>query len=125
VATGEELVRLPGHATYASALAFSRDGATLACGSGDFTVRLGGDAAPLRTRYQACRAAAALRTQAERRFEQLWRGKNDPAAVAEGFRPDRALGEPLGRAALRAVLRRALLPESPPGSVRVALLDGR
>jgi WD40 repeat protein len=41
-ATGEELVRLPGHATYAYALAFSPDGATLASGSGDFTVRLGG-----------------------------------------------------------------------------------
>ena len=74
-ATGEELVRLPGHATYAYALAFRPDGATLASGSGDFTICLW-DTAPLRTRYQARREAAALRPQAERLVEQLWRGKN-------------------------------------------------
>ena len=57
---GEEVARLPGHTSYVWSLAFSPDGATLASGSGDFTVRLW-DTAPLKTRFQARREAAALR----------------------------------------------------------------
>jgi WD40 repeat protein len=103
VARGEEVARLQGHTGYVWALAFSPDGATLASGSGDFTVRLW-DTAPLKTRYQARREAAALRPEAERLVEQLWRQKHDPAAVVEALRADRALSEPLRHAALRAVL---------------------
>ncbi len=62
---GEEVVRLPGHKSYVWSLAFSPDGATLVSGSGDSTVRLW-DTAPLKTRYQARRAAAALRSHADR-----------------------------------------------------------
>jgi WD40 repeat protein/predicted Ser/Thr protein kinase len=112
---GEAVARLPGHITYVWSLAFSPDGATLVSGSGDSTVRLW-DTAPLRTRNDARRAAAALRPEADRLVEQLWRQKNDPAEVAEALRADPALSEPLRQAALRTVLRRALPPEAAPGN---------
>jgi hypothetical protein len=86
---------------------------TLASGSGDFTVRLW-HTAPLKTRYQARREAAALRPEAGRLVEQLWREKNDPAAGLEALRADGALSAPLRQAALRAVLRRARPPEAAP-----------
>ena len=108
------VVRLPGHKSYVWSLAFSPDGATLASGSGDSTVRLW-DTAPLKTRYQARREAAALRPEAERLVEQLWREKNDPAEVVEALRADRVPSEALRHAALRAVLRRAQPPEAAPG----------
>jgi WD40 repeat protein len=112
---GEEVARLPGHASFVWSLAFSPEGGTLASGSGDATVRLW-DTAPLKTRYQARREAEALRPEAERLVEQLWRQSNDPAGVVAALRADRALGEPLRRAALRAVLRRARPPEAAPGN---------
>jgi WD40 repeat protein len=115
LARGEEVARLQGHTTYVWSLAFSPDGATLASGSGDFTVRLW-DTAPLKTRYQARREAEALRPEAERLVETLWREKNDPAEVADALRADRMLGEPLRHAALRAVLRRALPSEAAAGN---------
>lgn len=92
-----------------------RAGATLPSGSGDGTVRLWGTA-PLKTRYAARREAVALRPEAERLVEQLWRQKNDPDQVAEALRADGALSEPLRHAALRAVLRKALPPEAAPGN---------
>jgi hypothetical protein len=115
VARGEEVARLQGHTSYVWSLAFSPDGATLASGSGDFTVRLW-DMAPLKTRYQARREAAALRPEAQRLVEQLWRQKHDPAEVVAALRADRALSEPLRQAALRAVLRRTLPPEAAPAN---------
>jgi WD40 repeat protein len=110
---GEEVARLPGHTSYVWSVAWSPDGATLASGSGDFTVRLW-DTAPLKTRYQARREAEALRPEAERLVERLWREKNDSAAVVAAVRADGALSEPLRQAALRAVLRKTLPPEAPP-----------
>jgi hypothetical protein len=112
--TGEEVARLHGHTTYVWSLAFSPDGATLASGSGDFTVRLW-DTAPLRVRYQARRQAEALRPEADQLIERLQREKRDPSAVVEALRADRALSEPLRHAALRAVLWRRIPPEASPG----------
>jgi WD40 repeat protein len=114
LARGEAVARLPGHTSYIWSLAFSPDGSTLASGSGDFTVRLW-DTAPLRTRYQARRKAAALRPEAERLVERLWQQKNDPTAVADALRADPALSKPLRQVALRAVLRRAQPTENEPG----------
>ena len=70
------------------------------------------DTAPLKVRYQARREAEALRPEAERRVEPLWRDQHDPAEVVAALQSDRALSEPLRQAALRAVLRRASLPKS-------------
>jgi WD40 repeat protein len=113
---GEEVARLPGHTVYVWSLAFSPDGSTLVSGSGDFTVRLW-DTKPLKRRYQARRQAEALRPEAERLVEQLWRRRKDPARVVEALRANRALNEPLLHAALRAVLRRtqpaATAPDKP------------
>jgi WD40 repeat protein/serine/threonine protein kinase len=111
---GEEVARLPGHTSFIWSLAFSHDGATLVSGSGDATVRLW-DTAPLKKRYDVRREVAAQRPEAERLVGQLWREKNDPAAVVEALRADAVLSEPLRHAALRAVLRRAQPPTDVPG----------
>jgi WD40 repeat protein len=99
------MAQLQGHSSYVWSLAFSPDGATLVSGSGDFTVRLW-DTAPLAERYRARHQAEALRPEAERLVERLFREKNDPVEVVATLRADQALGEPLRQAALRAVLRR-------------------
>jgi hypothetical protein len=95
-------------------MAFSPDGATLASGSADNTVRLW-DTAPLKARYRARHEAEALRPEADRLVEALWREKDDPAGVVEALRADPALSEPLRQEPLRAVLRRAIPPETAPG----------
>jgi WD40 repeat protein len=105
LARGEEVARLTGHTSYVWSLAFSPDGATLASGSGDFTVRLW-DTAPLKTRYQARREAAALRPEAERLAARLFAELREPAEVVARLRADQSMSDPLRRAALRAVMRR-------------------
>jgi WD40 repeat protein len=113
LARGEAVARLPGHKSYIWSLDFSRDGgATLASGSGDSTVRLW-DTAPLKTRYDARRDAAALRPEAERLVEQLLREKNGLAEVVDALRTNQTLGEPMRQAALRTVLRKAQPTDAP------------
>jgi WD40 repeat protein len=111
--TGQEVARLQGHTNYVFSLAFSPDGKSLVSGSGDGTLRLW-DTEPLALRYQARRQAEALRPQAERLVQRLFREKNDPDAVVAALRADLTLGEPLRQAAFRAVLRRS----SGPGRAR-------
>jgi WD40 repeat protein/serine/threonine protein kinase len=115
VASGQEVARLPGHISYIWSLAWSPDGNTLVSGSGDSTVRLW-DTAPLKNRYIARREAAALRPEADRLVEQLWREKKDLDAVVGALRADRALSEPRRHAALREVLRRAQPPADGAGN---------
>ncbi len=103
--SGEEVARLQGHTSYVWSLAFSPDGATLASGSGDFTVRLW-DTAPLKTRYQARREAAALRPEAERMVARLFALLREPAEVVARLRADQSMSDALRHAALRAVMRR-------------------
>ncbi len=105
VATGREAVRLQGHTNYVWSLAFSPDGKTLLSGSGDGTLRLW-DTEPLARRHQARREAEALRPEAERLVERLFREKKEAGAVAAALQADESLTEPLRRAAARAVLRR-------------------
>ncbi len=117
LASGEEVARLQGHRNYVWSLAFSPDGATLVSGSGDDTVRLW-DTAPLAKRILARREGAALRPEAERLVERLFREKKAPAEVVAALRADGSLSEPLRRAANRAVLRRTLHPQVAPGNQR-------
>jgi WD40 repeat protein/predicted Ser/Thr protein kinase len=108
-ASGQEVARLPGHTSYIWSLAFSPDGHSLVSGSGDCTVRLW-DTEPLRERYLARRAAEALRPDAERLVERLFREKKDANQVVAALRADRSLSEPQRGAALREVLRRSTMP---------------
>jgi WD40 repeat protein len=109
---GEDVARLPGHTSYVWSLAFSKNGATLVSGSGDFTLRLW-DTAPLKTRYKARYAAAALKPEAERLVDLLW-PKKTPEAVVKALQADTTLTEPLRHAALRVVLLRQAPPDAAP-----------
>jgi WD40 repeat protein/predicted Ser/Thr protein kinase len=104
----QEVARLPGHTSYVWSLAFSPDGKTLVSGSGDKSVRLW-DTEPLRVRYQARRAAEALRPEEERLVAELFRQKKDAGAVVAAVRADSSLSEAQRHAALRAVLRRSAM----------------
>jgi WD40 repeat protein/predicted Ser/Thr protein kinase len=108
-AGNQDGVRLPGHASYVWSLAFSPDGKSLVSGSGDYTVRLW-DTKPLRERYVARRAAEALRPEADRLVEELFRQHKDAALVVAALRADPSLNDPQRHAALRAVLRRPMKP---------------
>ena len=77
LSTGEEVARLEGHTNYVFSLAFSPDGATLVSGSGDGTVRIW-DTQPPARRHQARRDAEALRPEADRLVDSLWRQNERP-----------------------------------------------
>jgi WD40 repeat protein/serine/threonine protein kinase len=102
----QEGVRLPGHASYVWSLAFSPDGKSIVSGSGDHTVRLW-DTEPLRERYELRRADAALRPDAERLVDDLFRQEKSADEVVALIQAHPSLSELQRNAALRAVLRKS------------------
>jgi WD40 repeat protein len=111
-ATGDEVARLPGHQDYVFSLACSPDGATLVSGSGDATVRLW-DTFTWDHRLRARQELQALRPQAERLVERLFREVGGADQVAQRLGADQTLSEPLRRAAWQAVLGRAAARANP------------
>ena len=98
---------LRGHTDEVYAAAFHPDGTRLATAARDGAIWLWD---------LARREAAALRPEAERLVEQLWREKKDPAEVVKALRTDPGPSEALRQAALRAVLRRAQPREAAPAN---------
>jgi hypothetical protein len=66
---------------------------------------------PLRERLEAWREARAVRSQAERLVERLFRERKEPSEVARALRADPALSAPLRREAQRALWHRTARPE--------------
>jgi hypothetical protein len=67
-------------------------------------------------RYQARRDTAALRPEAERLVDRLFRAKREPADVVAAIAADTSLSAPMRRAARDAVLRRTLRPQAAEGT---------
>ena len=104
--TGEELVVLRGHEGEVQSVAFSADGIYLASASWDGTVRIW-HAKPYRVRYDERQAIVAAQPEAERIVDALWQKHSDWRTAAQRLRQDTSLSDPVRRAALNEVLRRA------------------
>ena len=104
--SGDELLVLRGHEDTVKSVMFSPDGKRLYSASNDGVVRVW-DAVPYRRRHHERQIALAARAEMEPVIDALWQELDDAKAVAEKIRNDTSLDEPLRRAALNEVLRRA------------------
>ena len=103
---GTELITLEGHESPLLSVACSPDGTRIVSGSSDGSVRIW-DSLPYRVRYLERQGILAAKGQASEHVDDLWQELQDWKSVVKHLREDTALSEPVRRAALNEVLRRA------------------
>jgi hypothetical protein len=102
----EEIARVGAHERYITSATFSPDGTRGASASADQTVHIW-DMVPYRVRYEERQAILAAQPEADSIVDALWQQAHDWHTVAVAVREDNALSEPVRRAALNEILRRA------------------